>query len=72
MIRATPYKRGFLPGNSESCISSRHHLFQQFITRLVREPRVVLRGGPTCVHESLQVQCIWPGRYHVATITSML
>ncbi len=29
------------------------------------------RGGPTCVLESLQVQCIWPGRYHVTAMTSM-
>ena len=32
---------------------------------------VGIRGGPTCVHESLQVQCIWPGRYHVIARTSM-
>ena len=32
---------------------------------------IMIRGGPTCVHESLQVQYIWPGRYHVTAMTSM-
>ena len=27
--------------------------------------------SPTCVHESPQVQCIWPGHYHVTAMASM-
>ena len=42
IIRVTRLLSTFFPGNSQSCVSSRHHLFQQFITRLVHEPRVVL------------------------------
>ncbi len=48
-----------------------HKLIDKINIMPVKASGTVTRGGPTCVHESLQVQCIWPGRYHVTAMTSM-